>query len=328
MCMAAKPCKDFMAAFNGFEQMKCSDRAAGAVSLTVLARNDDGRFARLVDDARRQNADHAAVPVIAVHDDATGLPEAWVIEPAGHFGEHRGLGSPTILIELLEFCSQIVRTASIASREQLDYFGSHIHAARGIDSRCKPKGHVDGRQRASCRVDLGLPHERAQSEAYGTTQLRETERNENAILAQQRNSIRDGGNRQHLEERGQNLRPRPFEIPRFQQRLRQLERHPRSAQMAAFITTAPLVWIEDRKSVGNAKLRFGQMMIGDDQVKAQLSRGFGGSEGSNAGVDADHEANAFARGDLKNLLLHAVAFAQPVRNVKANAASEHLDGRL
>ena len=83
---------------------------------------------------------------------------------------------------------------------------------------------------------------------------------------------------------------------------------------------AGLVRIEDGERARHAEFRFGQMVVGDDEVEAEFGGGIGGGKGANAGVDADDETNAFAGGGFENLALHAVAFAQAMRDVEADAS--------
>ena len=78
--VAAEAGEDFVTALDGFEQMKAGNGAAGTVGFAVFPRDDDGRLAGLVDDARGENADDAAVPVVAVHDDAARFAEAGFVE--------------------------------------------------------------------------------------------------------------------------------------------------------------------------------------------------------------------------------------------------------
>ena len=75
-----------------------------------------------------------------------------------------------------------------------------------------------------------------------------------------------------------------------------------------------------------SRLGFWQVVVGDDEVEAEGFGGFGGGEGADAGVDADDEADTFAGGDFEDLVAHAVAFAQAVRDVEADFAAAAFDG--
>ena len=71
---------------------------------------------------------------------------------------------------------------------------------------------------------------------------------------------------------------------------------------------------------------FGKVVVGDDEVEAEGLGGAGGGEGADAGVDADDEADAFGGGGFEDLVAHAVAFFEAVRDVEADFASEHFNG--
>ena len=70
----------------------------------------------------------------------------------------------------------------------------------------------------------------------------------------------------------------------------------------------------------------GQVMVGNDEIDAQALRGFGGSEGADAHVDADDEANAGGGGALDHIVAHVVAFANAMRDVEVGGAAAEFDG--
>ena len=67
--MAAEASEEIGAAFDGVEQMKAVDGAAGAVGHAVFDADDDGRLGGALDDARGEDADDAAMPAVAVDDE-------------------------------------------------------------------------------------------------------------------------------------------------------------------------------------------------------------------------------------------------------------------
>ncbi len=62
MGVAAEAGEEFPAAFNGVQEMKSGNGAAGAVSLAIFERNHNCRALHAVDHPRGKNADDAAVP--------------------------------------------------------------------------------------------------------------------------------------------------------------------------------------------------------------------------------------------------------------------------
>ena len=69
-------------------------------------------------------------------------------------------------------------------------------------------------------------------------------------------------------------------------------------------------------------------MIGHDQVDAHPLCSLCGSEGANAGIDADDQAHTCGGRSLNHVVFHAVAVFDPVRNMKLNDASADLDRRF
>jgi hypothetical protein len=66
--VAAEAREEIGAAFDGVEQLKAVDGAAGAVRHAVFDADHDGRLGGALDDARGENADDAAMPAVAVDD--------------------------------------------------------------------------------------------------------------------------------------------------------------------------------------------------------------------------------------------------------------------
>ena len=69
-------------------------------------------------------------------------------------------------------------------------------------------------------------------------------------------------------------------------------------------------------------------MVGDDQIDAESLRCFRGSEGANAHVDANDEANTCCGGSLDHVAAHVVALAYAVGNVEVGCAAAKLDRGL
>jgi hypothetical protein len=109
----------------------------------------------------------------------------------------------------------------------------------------------------------------------------------------------------------------------FQQRPRQLERHPHPAKILVRIRTTRLLRIQHR--AGRRQLRFRQVMVRHDHVDAQLVGAFDHGRGADAGVHADDELHAVRRSLFHHAGLHAVAVAQPVRNPVGRRASRRFD---
>ena len=68
--VAAEAHEDIVAAFERFEQMEAGDGAAGAVGLAVFMAEHERGTAGALDHARGEDAEHAAMPAVAIDDEA------------------------------------------------------------------------------------------------------------------------------------------------------------------------------------------------------------------------------------------------------------------
>jgi len=102
--------------------------------------------------------------------------------------------------------------------------------------------------------------------------------------------------------------------------------------MLAWVGAVGVVGVENSECVGDVcgadGVDFRQVVVGDDKVEAERLGGAGGGEGTDAGVDADNEADAFGGGGFEDLVAHAVAFFEAVRDVEADFASQHFNRRF
>ncbi len=69
-----------------------------------------------------------------------------------------------------------------------------------------------------------------------------------------------------------------------------------------------------------------EVVVGDDEVETEATRGFSLGEGAHAGVDGDDEAHSVGVSFLKHAGLQAVALVEAMRNMKSRFAAEHFDG--
>src|SRR6185437_8359065 len=67
------------------------------------------------------------------------------------------------------------------------------------------------------------------------------------------------------------------------------------------------------------------MVVGNDEINAQPTRGFRRSESANAHVNADDEANARGCGPFDHIVAHVVTVADAVRDVKIGCSSAQLN---
>src|SRR5580692_2444714 len=101
------------------------------------------------------------------------------------------------------------------------------------------------------------------------------------------------------------------------ERLRQFECNACAAQRFAGIFATWLIRIQHRERGGHAVLAR-EVVVGDDEVHAEAMRGFGGGEGSNAGINADDEMNACGGGALDHVAAKIVALFDSMGNVEVS----------
>ena len=102
---------------------------------------------------------------------------------------------------------------------------------------------------------------------------------------------------------------------------------PAPAEGFARVFAAELIGIQHGERGGHAFLP-GKMVVGNDEVDAQPFGRLGGGEGADPGIDADDQAHARGGGALDHVVLHAVAFADAVRDVEVGGSTTEVDGRL
>src|ERR1043166_2596071 len=75
MRVAAVTGEQAAAGFDGFEQGESANRTARAEGFVALARDNERWAVVALDNARRRNADDAAIPAVTIDHDAVGLTQ-------------------------------------------------------------------------------------------------------------------------------------------------------------------------------------------------------------------------------------------------------------
>ena len=157
----------------------------------------------------------------------------------------------------------------VAGGEELDDFRGDVHAAGGVDARGEAEGYVEASDLFGGGVEGGGGEEGAESDAGGTAQLTQAEGGDDAVLALERNGVGDGGDGGHFEEAGQGFFAGASGVAAFEDGLRELERDGCAAEGFLRIGAAGLVGIEDGERDGYRVVRFGEVVVGDDEVEAE-----------------------------------------------------------
>ncbi len=203
-----------------------------------------------------------------------------------------GLRFATFLVEPFQLGGQLGGACRGARGEQFDDFGGYVHAAGGVDARSQAKGHVEAGKRLGGRIEGRGGKQGAQTGADGVAQLPQAECCNDAVLPLQRHGVGDGGDGGHFEEAGQGFSARAGPVAALQHRLRQFHCNGGAAEEFFRVGAIRLVGVENGQRRGNLVAGFQQVVVGNNQVQAQTSRGFRLGKGPHAGVHGNHEADA------------------------------------
>src|SRR6188472_1617706 len=152
------------------------------MGFAVLVAEDKRGVAGALDDARGEDAKHAAMPAVAVDDEAALAVEDAVGEHGVDLGEHGLLSGAALGIQLIELVGERAGAFDVARGEELDDFGGDVHAASGVDARADAEANIAGSERATCGVELRDIKQGAQTRVDRATQAGDAKRGDDAVL--------------------------------------------------------------------------------------------------------------------------------------------------
>src|SRR5215469_16649172 len=155
--MASITRKQVAARFDCFEKMKRPDRAAGAEGFVSLARDHHGRTVVALDDPSRGDADDAAMPSVAVDDDAIGITQCGLSgEALFNAAQDSTFLFLAVRVELIELGRKFSRPGWIFHAEKFNDIASNVHPSGGVDPRSDAKADFAGGRRPVRRYLRGL----------------------------------------------------------------------------------------------------------------------------------------------------------------------------
>ena len=281
-------------------------------------------------DARADDADHAGVPAFVGEDDRT---PAGIAGHAALFGEFAGLvkdlalGGLALLVLLVELLGDLHRAGLAGHGEHLDGFGGVAHPAAGVEARAEDEPDllgVDG-----LVEQVGGREQGAEASEIGCADVLEAEGGDDAVLVDERDDVGDGaegGEGKQVEEDGADLGADAIS-PGSQRRDApgEFEGDARAAELAEGVGGLAVdadARVDDGVGVGERAvsgftLAGDVVVVGDDQVEAELVGGLGLIEGRDATVHADDEAGAFVVEATEGGAVEAVALFEAVGDVGA-----------
>ena len=159
------------------------------------------------------------------------------------------------------------------------------------------------------RVDAGRPHEREQPLRRRSAKVLKPPPDDEPVLAKQRRHVRDGADRRKLHE---TLRPSGPPL-RFEQRLRQLERHADPGQVVEPVAGVRRVGVDHRGSLREAAAH--QVVVGYHGVYPQRARVGDGGDVAHAAVHGHDKPDALGGEGVDGCIVEAVSLAHPVGDV-------------
>ena len=264
--------------------------------------------------------DDAAVPALPRHHDHGSRADLEIgLDGFPRGGNDIGLFllTPDVLrIELLGELSGLGAHRFVRGQQQARGDVRRAHTSGGVHSRGEHEADV-------IAVDLlaGEPaHVEQRSEPDLVRPFREhlePELGDHTVLAGQRNDVGERANGRDLDERREPVRmPGPDA-----QRLNELQRHADAREVLVGVRTVVPLRVDDGDRL--RQLRVGLVMVGDDQVEAELSGAYGRLDSPDPAIDGDDQAYAEGVQTLERRRLQSISVAQPlgkkVRDVGARA---------
>ena len=213
---------------------------------------DDRRLVERVDELGRDDADHAAVPSVAGHDeDVVGADAHVGLDLFLRVGDDVGLvrlAAGVLFAELLGESSHFVELRLVAGEQQARGQVGRAHATRGVHARRNHECDVEPVDR---RVQqTGRFEQRAQADRVRPLrQPLQAELGDDPVLADERHDVSDRADRGKLQEGRQ-----PFlAVEPLAQRLDDLERDTDAGQVLVRVRAVGALRVDHRERVRQAK---------------------------------------------------------------------------
>ena len=172
------------------QQVEGRDAAPGAPGHTLGLAQQDRRPAGLLDDPRRDDADHAGVPVGRRQQTAAGQRLG---QPGERLAQDDPLDLRTLGDQRAETLGQRQGGGAIGGAEQFDRLRGVFEAPRGVQAGREAK--ADGRGVDVVRPRLAHLEQRGQAGPWGAAQAADAHGGQAAVLVEQRHDVGDRADR-------------------------------------------------------------------------------------------------------------------------------------
>ncbi len=298
------------------------DAAAGALALVTVERDDAGRPAVILHQPRRGEPDDAGLPR-RIGDD--GRPRVGIGGRRLPGAAHDIVREPLPLeVALLELVGEGLRFLGFLGEQEPQRVGRIGDPAGRVQSRAEAE--PDVRRADPPELQPGAIREGAHAGDRRAIERGQTRGDDGSVLSAERHHVSHGRERAELQELV--LLHRVREIA--EQRLREPQRDARAGELLVVgDVTGPA-----RVHQGVRLRKDGRrvMVVGDDQVDAELLRELRLGDRGDAAVHGDHDLRAVGRELAQRGRVEAVALLVAVRDVRADRNAKvperaHEDGR-
>ena len=266
-------------------------------------------------DARRDEADHALVPVLVEQADRVRRLDRAGIELRQRVELHVALDVAPLAVELVELPRQFQRALEAVGRQALDA-DRHVGQSPGrVDAGADREAEVHGAGRP--RVLAGdLEQRRHPGMQSPVADPLQPLRDENPVVAVEPHDVCDRAERDEVEQRVEpRLRGRreaPAGAQFRAQRQQNVEHHADARQVLARKAAARLVRIDDARGV--RQHRPGQVMVGDEHGDAEFVGPRHAVDTGDAVVDGDDQVGRPLRGEFDDFRRQPVAVLESIRD--------------
>ena len=285
-------------------QVEAPDGAPGAFPPVLGFRDQDHRAAETLHEARRDDADHADVPVrLCEHVPAPPPLARWQgLDQRGRLAEDPVLHPLPVPVQLLELPGELPSLLRVLGQDQLESGVGTPEPARRVDPRSEPE--TDGAGVDGGRIDARDPHELAQTRPAGARENPQARRGEAAVLVDERHDVRDRRERDEIEvllERG---------VLCTEQRLCELVHDPGPAELRERVGGGPR---SHDRAVGKRLRR--PVMVGHDHLEAERDRLRDLLHRGDPAVDGENQPDSLAGHAGERVAGDAVALLEAARKV-------------
>ena len=259
--VSAEPQQEIAALRESAVQVERADRTTGTLPLGAIEGDEHRRTSELLDDARRDDADHAGVPALLRQHDAVGRRKIHREHQRARLLERRAIDLLPARVELLELTRDRVGLLLVRREHQLDAAQRAAESARGVESRREDEADAARRQRFP--LEARRANHRADARTLRLVEQLEPVAHEHAIFAAQRRDVGDRRERHEIEHAVDGVL---VAADRARQRQRELERDADGGEILVRRRTPGALGIEHRVRRRQRPAR--QMVVADDDVDA------------------------------------------------------------